>query len=525
MTLDRSSNEALLHSILEATADGLLVIDLQGSVLTANKRFAQMWNIPNGLLARGDDSRLLNHVTDQLKDPEAFIHKVRALYNSTETDLDILYFKDKRVFERYSSPLFENDKLKGRVWSFRDITIKKQQEEMLIRSQKMEALGKLTGGIAHDYNNLLAIITGYAAQLTEQLHSDPKLAKYSLYIQHAAERGTKLTKKLLAFSRSKTPEATVFNINSLLNDERHMLEKILTARIQLVYNLEDNLWPVLLDSGDLEDAIINITINAMHAMETSGQMTVRTSNERIGNIDAQRMNMDAGDYVLLSVTDTGHGMDESIKERIFDPFYTTKGEKGTGLGLSQVYGFVERSGGAIKVYSEPDHGTRFSFYFPRTHKVLPTAIIQQKNTITGAKGDEAILIVDDEPALANLAHDILTEQGYRVFTANDYYQAWEIVNSERIDLMISDAIMPGIDGYELAAQVGRNFPHIKIQMTSGFVDNRHNNRSDISIQPSILHKPYTSKTLLSRVRSLLDEKEYENSNIVEPALTLDDDPV
>ncbi|MFV2054869.1 MAG: response regulator [Thiohalomonadales bacterium] len=505
MKKDASRNGSLLNSILEATADGILVIDLCGDILTANKRFAQMWNIPAGLLASGEDGRLLNYVTAQLKDPGFFIERVEALYNSTETDLDILHFNDGRVFERFSSPLFEKDTLTGRVWSFRDISIKKQQEEILIRSQKMEALGKLTGGIAHDYNNLLAIITGYAAQLTEQLADDPKLAKYSLYIQHAAERGAKLTNRLLAFSRDKITESSALDINSLLQDERHMLEKTLTARIQLVYHLEGGLWPVWLDSGDLEDAIINLSINAMHAMRTGeGKLTICTSNTQISKIDAQSINLQAGEYVLLSITDTGHGMSDAVKEKIFDPFFTTKGEHGTGLGLSQVYGFVERSGGVIKVYSEPEHGSRFAIYFPRSHKSLVQQKPTQYDIDSKSKWEDTVLVVDDEPALAKLAYDILTVQGYQVFTANDYNQALTILNNRAIDVMISDVIMPGRDGYELAAYVAAHYPQTKIQLTSGFVDDRHINRPDSQLSRNMLHKPYTSMSLLQRVRTLLD---------------------
>ena len=386
-----------------------------------------------------------------------------------------------------------------------DITERKEQEEQLRRSQKMDALGKLTGGISHDYNNLLGIIQGYSEQLREHLTHEPKLAKYAHDIQRAAERGSRLTKKLLAFSRQKTPDVTALNLNTLLKDEQHMLEKTLTARIKLTFDLADDLWPVELDSGDLEDAVVNLSINAMHAMESGGELTLNTSNEQLDEAEAQRLHLKLGDYVLLSITDTGCGMDEVTKENIFDPFFTTKGERGTGLGLSQVYGFVERSGGSIMVYSEPGHGSRFALYFPRSYKfdteIQATTPLETQNL----RGTETLLVVDDEQAMVELAYDILTAKGYRVLTANDGEQALQLIEKEAIDLVVTDVIMPIIDGYQLATKLQKNYPHIKIQIVSGFADSKYSNMVDLMLHKNILHKPYTSNTLLTRVRNLLDE--------------------
>ncbi len=261
----------------------------------------------------------------------------------------------------------EAGKVKGIRSNNMDITERRQAEEGLRRSQKMDALGKLTGGIAHDFNNMLGIILGYADLLQEALSDQPKLKKYAHEIHHASERGAKLTKKLLAFTRQKISEADMLNLNTLLQDEKHLLEKTLTARIKLVLILAENLWPVWLDSNDLEDAILNMSINAMHAIDGNGQITLQTSNEQINVTDAKLLDLEPGDYVLLNITDTGGGMNDATKEIIFDPFYSTKGENGTGLGLSQVYGFMQRSNGEIKVYSELGHGTQFALYFPRYH--------------------------------------------------------------------------------------------------------------------------------------------------------------
>lgn len=245
-----------------------------------------------------------------------------------------------------------------------DISKRKQSEEALRHSQKMDALGKLTGGIAHDYNNMLAIILGFTELLERALSDQPRLLKYVQEIYAAGKRGAKLTKKLQTFSRQKNTNAKKLNINDILQGLRDMLEKTLTARIELVFELEDNLSEVLLDSDELEDTIVSISINAMHAMDGQGRLTIHTGNVRIHEKDAPSSRLKPGNYVMLSISDTGCGMEASVKEKIFDPFFSTKGKTSTGLGLSQAYGFVERSGGMITVHSEPNGGSRFDLYFP-----------------------------------------------------------------------------------------------------------------------------------------------------------------
>ncbi|MCW9047552.1 MAG: transporter substrate-binding domain-containing protein, partial [Gammaproteobacteria bacterium] len=256
------------------------------------------------------------------------------------------------------------------VW--RDITVRKQQEEMLRRSQKMDALGKLTGGISHDYNNLLGIISGYSELLAERLVDDPKLIKYVNDIQKAASRGVNLTNKLLSFTKQKATKAVVCNINNLLTDQQLMIEKTLTPKITLKYNLQEDIWPIELDTNDLGDCIINISINSLHAMASGGQLSIHTNNEILNASDASNLDIKAGQYVVLSISDVGHGMNQNTLDHIFDPFYTTKGELGTGLGMSQVFGFVNRSGGAIKVFSKLNHGTRIVIYFPKSKDDVQT---------------------------------------------------------------------------------------------------------------------------------------------------------
>ena len=383
---------------------------------------------------------------------------------------------------------------------------KQDLQRELQQSQKMDALGKLTGGIAHDYNNMLGVITGYAELLKAALGKQPKLAKYAHEIHHAGERSAKLTKKLLAFSRTKTPAAKSLNLNMLLLKQEHMLEKTLTARIKLVLNLEKNPWYIRLDDSDLEDAILNMSINAMHAIEGSGQITIQTSKQKINQKAARSLGITPGDYVLLSVTDTGCGIDKETIEKIFDPFYSTKGEQGSGLGLSQVYGFVQRSGGVIKVDSEPGQGAQFTLYFPRYHESGDDEQSVEDYPATAFIGNKTILVVDDEPALLKLTGEMLGLNSFNVICAESAKQALNILQHESIDILISDIIMPGMDGYQLAAIVKEKYPSIKIQLASGFSDERNMDKIDESLQQNMLLKPFNSQALLQKIRELLNEK-------------------
>jgi len=399
----------------------------------------------------------------------------------------------------------ESGEVIGAASLVQDITERKQQEEQIRRSQKMDALGKLTGGIAHDYNNMLGIILGYIEVLDEAVKDQPKLAEYVNEIRHAGERGAQLTKKLLNFSRHKITKAAVQDINAVLRDSQQMLKKLLTARINVELDLTDDLWSVWMDSSDLEDAIINLSINAMHAIDGNGHLTFQTENTQVKLRDAAFFDLAPGDYVMLSVTDTGSGMDSITKEKLFDPFYTTKGERGTGLGLSQVYGFVRRSQGAIKVYSELGHGSCFTLFFPRHDAEKVNVGLTANTTTTDFSGSETILIVDDEPVLVKLASEILSRFGYQVEKAESGEQALAILENKSVDLMLSDIIMPDMDGYQLAAIVRETYPDIKIQLASGFSDERNLGIVNDSLRHDLLHKPYKSEELLAKVRFVLDQ--------------------
>ncbi len=285
-----------------------------------------------------------------------------------------------------------------------------------------------------------------------------------------------------------------------------MLTKVITPRIKLAYDLTNNLWPIYVDGGDLSDAILNISINAMHAMPEGGQLSIATRNETINELDAPLKGLPAGDYALLSISDTGCGMNQETQEKIFDPFFSTKGELGTGLGLSQVYGFVERSKGGIKTYSEPNHGTQLSLYFPRYHNIDAQNNRQPRpfsELISG--GQETILIVDDEAALLDLSTEILRLEGYKVIPVTNGHQALKVLKDTPVDLLFSDVIMPEMDGYQLAAMVQKQYPQVKIQLASGFTDDRHSDKLSVDLLNNMIQKPFNIKEVLIKIRHLLDE--------------------
>ena len=431
-----------------------------------------------------------------------------------------------KIYQSAFVPIVDpNDNVLRLMGWTQDITTAKLHAEQLLRSQKMDALGKLTGGIAHDFNNLLGIILGYSEMLEEPLQKDPVLASYVLEIQKAGSRGAKLTKRLLGFSRDNQSERQELNVNSILRGLRNMLEKTLTARVELQLSLAKEIWPVELDQGELEDAIINISINAMHAMEGTGWLAIGTENISLREYAAHSLNLQQGDYVKLTLTDNGCGMDEETREKIFYPFYTTKGEKGTGLGLNQVFSFISRSNGAIHVISKPGVGTCIELYFARlkatddddnaANTEKPQTNEQPKANDDGGSGQpggkhdplagtETILVVDDEKGLLDLTARLLQRKGYQVFTASSGIEALKILETEEIRLMLSDIIMPKMDGFELTETVRQKYPDVKIQLASGFAERVPSPAGAETTKEEWLRKPYRARDLYKKLRKLLD---------------------
>ncbi len=398
-------------------------------------------------------------------------------------------------------PKGENGKRRF-IGSCIDLTEIKRQEESLHRSQKMDALGNLTSGIAHDFNNILGIVQGYSDLLEEELVGQDELLDFAREINYASDRGAKLTQKLLGFSRKKLANAASVDINQVLLGLKAVLEKSLTVRIRLSLDLDENICPVWLDKSDLEDALLNMSINAMHAIKGQGELTLKTRKFSSDNETATRLQLQSSDYVLLSVTDSGTGMDDETKRKVFEPFFSTKGNDGTGLGLSQVYGFVKSSQGAITVHSELGSGSCFSLYFPFSPEIEGEVI--RKLGAVNYRGAARILLVDDEPGIRKLVKNLLTRQGYTVTTADSAQAALSILSSNSVDVLLSDVIMPDMDGYELSAIVHERYPLIKIQLASGYAGESHVDKVDKSLIENMLNKPYESEQLYKRIWDLLN---------------------
>ena len=410
--------------------------------------------------------------------------------------------KIKYVQEHSENIYDENGKAISSSGTIQDLTIQKQHEEQLRRSQKMQALGNLAGGIAHDFNNLLGVMIGYAEllQLTETENEDIKL--YANNILKAGERGARLARRMLSFSQHDSVETSITNVNDVISEEQLMLQKSLTVRVKLDLNLSPDLWPAELNIDDLKDAILNVSINAMHAMPEGGELIINTQNISIKEVHSHKVGVIPGDYIRLSFKDTGIGMDDKTRSQLFDPFFTTKGKKGTGLGMSQVYGFIKRSKGAIDVISEPGKGTEIIFYLPR-HYLQEEDKLFSQNPANTENSKARILVVDDELALCELISEILGNH-YTVTTAHSAKQALEILKSESFDILLSDVIMPVMDGYELAEEVHRLYPHIAIQMMSGYSETDHMLSGFCQqLSQKRLHKPVTSKKLLDAIKTLL----------------------
>jgi len=396
-----------------------------------------------------------------------------------------------------------SDGKKTFVGSCLDISVQKQQEEQLRRSQKMQALGTLTGGISHDYNNMLGIISGYAGILKNKLE-DERLLAFVDEIINASLRGEKMTRKLLGFSSSSLGEAEVVNVNDIILGIKDMLSTTLTSRINLDINLIEESCTTFIDKNDFEDVILNLAINAMHAMEKGGNLSLSTSIQSLSTTEAEALDITEGEYVVVSVEDTGSGISDDIKLKIFDPFFTTKGDEGTGLGLSQVYGFISRSGGGVSVFSEINVGTKFVIYLPCHSRDAKDNLDQLDEDLSEWKGSESILFVDDEESFHFLVPAMLEPYGYTVKAAGSGAEALDLLSENDYDLLISDVIMPEMDGHQLVAEVERLYPSLKIMIASGFRDNRNSGMVSNKVLRQIVSKPFSAEILLNKVRTLLD---------------------
>jgi signal transduction histidine kinase len=392
---------------------------------------------------------------------------------------------------------------------------RREAEEMLRQSQKMEAIGQLTGGVAHDFNNLLTVILGNldVAASSVQARGEAtrqRLARVVDNAANAARRAKILTQRLLAFSRRQPLDPRPTDVNRLLDGMSDFFQRTLGVNIELELVSATGLWAVEVDRSQMESAILNLVVNAKDAMAGTGKLMIETGNSFIDELySEQNAQIPVGQYVQIAVTDTGSGMPKEVQEKAFDPFFTTKQPgQGTGLGLSQVYGFVRQSGGHVKIYSEEGQGTTIRILLPRSHaNVMVDQIKEDAVTLVGSLGNETVLVVEDESDVRSYLVESLRDLNYRVREAPDGSSALALFDSDpfRIDLLLTDIVMPGINGRQLADELCHRQPGLKVLFISGFARDAivHQGRLDAGV--SMLQKPLTQATLAEKIRDILDK--------------------
>jgi two-component system cell cycle sensor histidine kinase/response regulator CckA len=422
-----------------------------------------------------------------------------------ETHLSLVMLRkhlEELVRERTQELSAANDQLKA------EIAERKRLETQLLQAQRMESIGQLAGGIAHDFNNLLTAITGYAELLRSTLSPDDPAQHDLDEIVRAAERAATLTRQLLAFARKQFIEPQVLNLNDLLLDTNKLVRRLIGEDIDLVVVPAPNLGYVKVDTNQIEQVLVNMAVNARHAMPHGGKLTIETRNVVLDQHEArQYIDLPPGAYVSLAVSDTGIGMDRATQAHIFEPFFTTKGPgEGTGLGLAMCYGIVKQHSGDIAIDSEVGCGTTFKIYLPRVAQAA-TVPPQQDVPPRLLRGSEAVLVVEDDSAVRALAVQVLRQQGYRVLEAAHGQEALRIVREPRAEglaLLVTDMVMPQMSGNILAEQIVVLCPGIKVLFISGYTGTALDQRDQTSLGSNFLQKPFSPSGLARKVREVLD---------------------
>ena len=501
-------SEANFRSLVTNAPYGICSCDSTGKILDANPAFLEML----GLSSAGDV--IGQHIFSLYADSEQWFDLADYLRSSVPFQGLTAEWSRKNgtTVVRVSGRAVSNGRKDGVVFEIfaEDVTERRVLEQQLRQSQKMEAVGRLAGGIAHDFNNLLMVISGYSEFLLERLGGEPHLRGPAQEIASASERASSLTRQLLAFSRKQMLAPRIINLNDIATENLKMLTRMIGEDIDLVMTPGKSLWAVRADAGQIEQVIMNLAVNARDAMPSGGKLTIETANitldEEYARVHAP---LHAGDYVMVSISDTGAGMDTETQSHIFEPFFTTKGTKGTGLGLSTVYGIVKQSGGYIWVFSELGRGTTFKIYLPRVPSVeepVMQTVAAPAQFQKVEPGTETILLVEDEANLRYLARQYLEKQGYRVIEAADGAVAMQIAVAHEgvIHLLLTDVIMPGMNGRELAQRISEIRPNVKVLYMSGYTENVIGQDGTLDAGVRLLQKPFNLRDLKSKVREVLD---------------------
>ena len=502
-------SEAKFRTIFEGTSLGIAVVNMEGRLIESNPALQKM------LGYNGAD--LYNKVFNELAHPEDSTRDLDLYKKLLEGEHDY-YQIEKRFFKKEGGVIWgrlnvslgksDGGTPQYTIHILEDITEWKQLEAQFLQSQKMETVGRLAGGIAHDLNNLFTILSGYSQLSLISLQENDPLRGNLEEIKRVTERAAELTHQLLALSRRQVLDLKVVDLNTLVQGLQKMLGRVMGEDIELTTVLDKNLGRVKIDPGQIEQVILNLVVNARDAMSTGGRLILETSNVELDEDYARRhIGVTPGRYVTLSVSDTGCGMSPEVKEQIFDPFFTTKDKgKGTGLGLSTVYGIVKQSGGNIWVYSEPGQGTTFKIYLPQVEEGADTFTSQaEKDDLP--QGSEMVLLVEDEPSVRSLTARFLRKQGYTVLEAGNGDEAMQIAHDhreEKIHLLLTDVVMPQMSGKEVVERLKTFYPEIKVLFISGYTETVINHHAEFQTGAPFLQKPFSWNGLAKKVREVLD---------------------
>src|SRR5215470_4716757 len=627
---DLATAVTALRAALEGAADGVVSTDEKGRVTSWNKKFLNIWGLPEELVSLRDIRKIRGFIAQQLKDAGQFLARIAAIEASKEKSFDLLELIDGRLVERYSEVISAVGKRTGRVWSFRivaerrrsdlvarrlaaivdssddaiigkdlnsiitswnkaaerifgysademigtsvmrliprerraeedeilsriksgqryhhfdtirmtkdgrqlhvsltispikdangyvvgaskiarDITERKLAEKALAEAQKMEAIGQLAGGVAHEFNNLLSVISGHSELLARLSTPDERWQDSIKEIRRAIELAAASIEQLLAFSRRQILEPKVLDLNAVVADAEKLMRRLIGEDVHLTTSLQAGLSPVRADLAQLNQVILNLAVNGRDAMPRGGSLKLETREVELGTADVKAYpEVVPGRYVLLSVTDTGCGMTPEVQARIFEPFFTTKSEgKGTGLGLSVALGIIRQSGGYLDVESKPGEGTRFKIYLPAVQEPAEGPESAQRTRVDPIGGGETVLLVEDEDMVRNITRLLLESLGYRVLEAANGQQAMRLfeTSSEKIDLLMTDVVMPDMTGQEVAEALLARDPSLTVIFQSGYTDDVMVRQGIWDAQVALLKKPFSREVLSQKLREVLD---------------------
>ena len=500
-------SEAQYRSLIENAIYGIYRSTADGRFLEVNPALATMLGYDST-----DDLMALDNIAALYVDPGERMRLIEQYAGTGRIDGVEVGWKRKdgtHVTVRLSGRIVENADAGARGFEViaEDVTARRALEDELRQAQKIEALGRLAGGIAHDFNNLLTAIFGFSDLALGQLDADHPARPDVQEVRKVAESAVSLTRQLLAFSRKQVLQPRVVNLNDTVKRMQTLLQHVIGEHIRLVTRLAPSLHDVFADRGQLEQVVMNLAINARDAMPNGGELAIDTVNVTFETIDLARKRGGVGDFVRVTISDTGLGMEEGVRARLFEPFFTTKERgRGTGLGLATVYGVVRQSGGFIWVESVLGRGTTFTLDFPRAIDVVDTQSQPADHRAFPGAG-ETILLVEDLPSVRTVMRELLTRNGYRILEADSGDLALQLAHSFRnpIDLLLTDVVMPAMSGRELARRMQVLRPDVRVLYTSGYTDDLIAHHGVLEAGVSFLPKPFTQQQLLQKLREVLDD--------------------